>query len=521
MDTSAFNRLCRDFCRTPAEKWSARLSSIGVALTYLLLLVLLYFFIDLLVWQGRVPQFAALSPARQREFASEWANRSESDRMEAAGRVSSHPDDVKRIAGTDVEPAPTPQEWEERWQAGSYLTIRDRVGRTAADAYLPETAHDNGGQRPRVGILSLVIRERPWAGRAIGWLASWNSWTWRPGSDGINLPYLTGLFILAFSLALIRGVLMNALTYLAAAVTLDFVTRLRRSVYLHTYRLGSLAVRTIGSAEATDLFTRQVDLVGSAAHASLRTTYRCPILLIGLAVIILVLHFWLAVSFLLLAALVWLIVGQVAAHFRREARLGTRLADSSLGLLIESLGLLHLVKSYQMERFNQNRVERQLAESGRAGWRKLRGDALAGPLLGSVALIAGVALLFLAGRSVMAEEFTVAGLTVMAVALVSLAAPVSDLVEARLKMRRGRNAAEAIIEFLERRGEAPEAADAEYLPALTSRVEFRGGHAARARHRPQSAGERDLRRPGRFARGYRRLRSDREAIARLPASALP
>src|SRR4029079_1159038 len=73
----------------------------------------------------------------------------------------------------------------------------------------------------------------------------------------------------------------------------------------------------------------------------------------------------------------------------------------------------------------------------------------------------------------MAEEFTVAGLTVMAVALVSLAAPVSDLVEARLKMRRGRNAAEAIIEFLERRGEAPEAADAEYLPALTSRVEFR------------------------------------------------
>src|SRR6185503_4136535 len=98
--------------------------------------------------------------------------------------------------------------------------------------------------------------------------------------------------------------------------------------------------------------------------------------------------FWLAVCFLLLAALVWLIAGQVAAHFRREARFASRLADSSLALLVESLGLLYLVKCFQMERFNQNRVERQLAESGRTGWRKLRGDALAGPLLGSVAAVA-------------------------------------------------------------------------------------------------------------------------------------
>ena len=345
----------------------------------------------------------------------------------------------------------------------------------------------------RLGVLSLVVRERDrWQCGVVAWLASWNPWTWRIGTDGSgNTGYLTGLFILAFAVALIRGVLVNALAYLSAAVTLDLVTRLRRSIYLHTYRMGSLAVRTVGPAEAIQLFTKQTDSVGAAVHARLTSTYRAPIMVLGLLILIFVLNFWLAVSFLLLAALVWLIAGQVAAHFRREARFGSRLADSSLALLVESLGLLYLVKCFQMERFNQNRVERQLAESGRAGWRKLRGDALAGPLLGSVALVAGVALAFLAGRSVLAGEFSVAGLVVMAVALVSLGPPIASWVDSRLKLRRGREAAEAIVEFLDRRGEAAEAADAEYLPALNDADGVPRRNAQGTRHRPELAGERD------------------------------
>ena len=461
MDTTALDRLCRDFCKAQVEKWGATLSSIGAALTYLLLLVLLYFFVDVLVWQGRIPTFAQLTPAKQKQFEREWTNRSDEDRTHAAKRASLNSEQARSVAEGRRFTAPTADQWERRWQAGVYLTLRDRVGQAAADAFLPEEPPNTLEHSPRLGMLSLVVRERDrWAGGAFAWLASWNTWTWRSGSnENANLPYLTGLFILAFGVALVRGVLVNALAYLSAAVTLDLVTRLRRSIYLHTYRLGSLAVRTVGPAEAQQLFTRQSEAVGSAIHASLTATYRCPILVIGLLVLIFVLNFWLAVSFILLAALVWLIAGQVAAHFRRESRLGSRLVNSSLAHLVESLGLLYLVKCFQMERFNQNRVERQLAESGRAGWRKMRGEALAGPLLGSIALVAGVALLYLAARSVLAGEFTVAGLVVMAVALVSLAPPIAEWVDARQRFRRGREAADAIVEFLDRRGEAAEAAE--------------------------------------------------------------
>ncbi|HSQ58151.1 MAG TPA: ABC transporter ATP-binding protein, partial [Gemmata sp.] len=304
--------------------------------------------------------------------------------------------------------------------------------------------------------------------------ASWNGWMWRSGQAGsANVKYLTGLLVLSFSIALVRGILLNSLIYLAAAVRLDFLTRLRRALYLHTYRLGSLTVRSTGSQEAVQLFTKHADAVADCVHARMTSEFRSPLLVIGLLVLILLVNFWLAVSFLLLATLVWLIGGQIAAHFRREARLGSRHEESSSALLVESLSLLRLVKCYQMERFNQARVERQLAESGRSGWRKLRGEALSHPLLGAVALPASVALLYLAGRSVLAGDFSVAGLAVMAAAVLSLGPPIAAWFEYRLKLRRGRESADAIVEFLERRGEAAEAADAEYLPPLSTRIEFR------------------------------------------------
>jgi ATP-binding cassette, subfamily B, bacterial len=483
VDTTAFERLKTDFRRAPAEKWGAILSSIGAAVTYLLLLVLLYLFVDLLVWRGVIPVYSELTPARQKEFADEWSKLSDDQRSQAVGRFALPEATTKAIASADRVPddnakgstrAPTATEWELRWQARVYLTIHDRVGQEAADAYLPEKPAATAELTPRLGVLSLVARNHRAAGGTLGWFASWNGWMWRPGEDrNANLTYLTGLFILAFSIALARGILVNALAYLAAAVTLDLVTRIRRAIYVHTSRLGSLAINTIGPDEPVQLFTKHAEVVGAAVHASLKTSYRSPIMVIGLLILILLVNFWLAVSFLLLAGLVWLIGGQIAAHFRREGRLGSRQADSALALLSESLGLVRLVKFFQMERFNQNRVERQLNESGRAGWQKLRGEALSRPLLGAITLLAGVALLYLGARSVLAGEFNLAGLAVMVVALVSLGPPIAAWVDFRLKLRRAREAADAISEFLARKSEAAEAADAEYLPPLTTRMEFR------------------------------------------------
>jgi ABC-type multidrug transport system fused ATPase/permease subunit len=478
VEPNAFTRVRRDFLRAPVQKWGAILSSVGVAITYVLLLVILYLFVDLLVWKGEVPDFTQLSAARKQRFADEWAGWSETDRADAVRRLNLSPplartvaEDQKLGSGWD------PVVWESRWRAGVYLILKHRVNDAAADAYLPAEPRASASP-PQLGILSLVVRERDrWGGafgRIVGNAASWNGWTWRWGGTGrANETYLAGLFFLAFAIAAVRGILLNAVAFFAARATLDTVTRIRRAVYFHTFRLGSLAVRSLGTAEAVSIFTRQVETIGEAVYAWVSTTGRHALTFALLLVFILLVNFWLALSFLMLAVLVWLIGGQVAAYFGREARAGSRHADSTLALLRESIGLLRLVKCFQMERFNQNRVERQLAESARANWRKLRGASLSRPLLASVALLAGVALMYLAARAVLNGEFTVAGLVVTAVALASLVPPVAGWFDARARIRRGREAAGAVFEFLDRKGDAAEAPDAEFLPALSTRMEFR------------------------------------------------
>lgn len=473
MDSAAFKRIRQDFVKSSGEVWGAAIGSALAALSVLALMLLLYLFVDLLVWKGQVPSYGQLTAAKQREFADEWSARSEADRTEAARRLGLSEGQVKRVASGDAQLAITATEWEHRWRANVFLALREKVNAEAAAIAVPDG--DAPHEHPRLGILSLVVRERNrWTGSLAGRFASMNGWTWRPNESGLaNNAYLAGLFLLAFGIALVRGVFLNSAAYFAASAALDAMTRLRRALFFHTYRLGSLAVRTAGPGESAMLVTRKVDQVGEALDASFTAPFRHPITFFLLLAFILLVNFWVATSFLLLSLLVWLIGGQVAAFFRREVRIGSRDAERSTALLQEGVGLLRLVKCFQMESFVQNRMERHLAETSRANWRRMRGDALAQPLLISVSLLAGLALLYLAARSVLAGEFTVAGLTVMAVALVSLVGPVAGGLAAARKLRRGRVAAADIFEYLDRKGEAAEAADAEFLPPLTSRIEFR------------------------------------------------
>ena len=102
-------------------------------------------------------------------------------------------------------------------------------------------------------------------------------WTWQPGSrGGANLTYLTGLFILAFGIALIRGVLVNALAYLSAAVSARFrhATSPRRlPPHVPARATRDADGRSRGSH---DLFSRQAELVGAAENASLRSDLSLP-----------------------------------------------------------------------------------------------------------------------------------------------------------------------------------------------------------------------------------------------------
>jgi ATP-binding cassette subfamily B protein len=133
---------------------------------------------------------------------------------------------------------------------------------------------------------------------------------------------------------------------------------------------------------------------------------------------------------------------------------------------------MRLVKSYLMELFNQSRVERQLADYAKAHVRRSRGDAIAKPLLTAFAVMAGISLLFLAGWVVLNDGLSVAGLVVVFVSFLSLYYPVRARLVGRRVLRHGREAAAAIFEFLDRRGDVATFPDADFLPGVNRGIEF-------------------------------------------------
>lgn len=470
MDANPFRTARSYLAPTPIPRWGAVASSTLSAVLLALLFPLLYLFVDLLVWQGRVPSFDELPAGRQAAFRAEWDGGGKDDpaTADALARVR-NPDRLSQVSDG--------AEWEFRWRAATYARLTTLVSPHAAESYLPLA--DAAGQPTvaptgqRLGLLSLVARERGrWPGGTAAGLARWNRWAWEPGASGsANVSYLTGLFLLGFGLLLARGLMVTTAAHWASAATLDAATRLRRAVFGHSFRLANVATHQDAQDEAGELLARRAEQVREGLAADLTGGVRGPVTVVLLAAVLLAVHPWLAAALLLLAAVVWLVAGQAAAYFRRDARRAGRRAEVRLGQMTESMQVMQLVKAYLMERFGQARFERQLADLNRSVRRRERGEAFSRPALIAVVALAGVVMLYVAGRAVLAGQLSAAGLAVMAAATAGLVYAVNRWVATRVRVRRAREAAADLLEFLDRRADVAQPIDAEFMQPIAKQVE--------------------------------------------------
>ena len=452
----------------PTHAWGARVASAWAAILLALTIPLVYLFVDLLVWRGVIPSYSELPAGKQQSFRTYWEHRRGAN--EEITKV------LARVRSSDLESkVEEAQRWEWRWQALNYHMLQERVSQEAADAYLTLPVNE-GVATPtgqRLGILSLMTREhsRPLS-RAIGAFARLGDWTWKPDSDGSNVPYLTGLFLLLFFAVAAQLALLFTAAHWAATAALAAAVRLRRSVYTHAIRLNQVVVRRQSTDEVADLFTAKLETVADGLRTRLLQGWRLPVLIGSVLVVLVSVNVGLALCFLFVAALVWFAVGQVAAHFRHDGRLAGRRAEARLSQMRESVSILHLVKCYLMDRFNQTRVERQLTDYSRAEWRRLRGESLSRPILAAAGILAGVGILYLAGLSVLHGTMSVAGLGAKLFAVGILVWAIGAWLRARARIVRGREAEDEVTEFLNRRTDSGQTIDAEFLQPMERKLEL-------------------------------------------------
>ncbi len=473
-ERNAFAKACAYLNYSARSRWVSLGAGIGTALFFVGLLAVLWLFADLMVYRGMLPEFVDLPENDRQQFKKEWTAVPEAERKELLQTVRADEKTLDALAAADpLASTTTSHDQEVIWRAYLPRFLKLQVG-VDAEGLVTKPADEPLGD---VGILSLVVRNHM-AGRFFSpvssWLARWNPWTWRVHTTrGLNYPYyLTGLLAIALVLAVARAVLSFVMRMAAARACVEAATRLRRAVYHHTFRLGTLAFRALGPSEAVTVFTRHVEAIHEALYSRLTVSYVEPVKFALLLAFALLVEPLLALAFLLFAILVWIVGGQIAAHFRHQGRAASDAAAEQLTLVRESLMLMRLVKVYLMELFNQARVERLLARYARAQLVRFRGEALYKPILFTLGLLAALILLWLAGLIVLAGRLGAASTVALAAALVSLYWPVEHWLGQRRILRRGRDAAVALFKFLERPGEVGQVVGAEFLPPMSQQLEF-------------------------------------------------
>lgn len=477
-----FTKACSYLNFNKNAKWAAFLAAGAVGLPLVGLLIVLWLFADLMVWRGRVPALRELSPQQGRQIERRWADLTTSERETLLRRAGLETSKVTEASAHEFGKLTVDQQ-EGVWEELVYDTLGERVGDAAIDRVFlaDETTRSGYVMDPSDhGILSLVVREaasgRFWT--PVPWLARWNTWMWNgPVATRGPLPsYLTGLAVVATILGLAWALLVILNREMAARATIEATSRLRRAVYHHTFRLGTLAVRAMGPSEAVSILTRYIEALHDGLYTYLTVHFREPITFALLLLFAFVVDPIMSLAFLLFALVVWQVGLRIVTAIRSQTRLANNVAAERLTIIRESLMLMRMVKCYMMEQFNQARIERQLARYGQVQRIRHRGESLARPalvLLGGACLLI---LLYVGGLLALYGQLSASSSMVLATTLLCLYRPVSNWLEGRKLLKRGREAAEQVFGFLERRGEVGQVVGAEFLPPLAKRIEFDNVH---------------------------------------------
>jgi len=432
----------------PKRKWAAFCCSVVATLVLILFGPLIYLVTDLVACQGIMPAYDSLPTATRQQFRIEWNS--------GLGTDAEVID--KTITFSDSSAETDEAVWRPRFEAAEFVAIARLVS--------PAAAEHMRADRASSGMLATVVANRGhWSAPFLGRLARWNPWMWT------NEGYLTWLFLTGVVILFARGIFNYMAGRFAISTSVEANTRLRRALYSHSLRLAALAVNEEARTEAAEVLTRRTEQLQEAFVVRQTIGVRAPLLAVLAFCGVLLIHFWLGLTMLLLCGAGWLLIGQWAAWSRRDARQATRRGEVRMAVLRENMTLMRMIKAYLMERFNQTRVERHLRELAKAAERRLRGELLTRPMLYAATALIGLALFYVTARVVVGGGCSLAALVFQVSALAALAVALHEWIVSHSRIERARVAAAIVFEFLNRRA-AAQPIDAEFLQPLAKKLEL-------------------------------------------------
>ena len=277
-------------------------------------------------------------------------------------------------------------------------------------------------------------------------------------------------------LFLLQMLFSTAHNYLYDITEKRVITDLRKIIFNHLHTLSTSFFVKRRTGEIMSRMTNDVTTIEGVITDVPATLLQQSIRLVGGIVIVVIMNWKLTFMILILAPVMVLFAKTFGKKLKSLSReIQDKLATSTT-IIEENISGMPLVKSFVRQEQEIGRFDDAVEDSFQSAKKRVKISAFFGPMIGFIAFLTALALLWYGGREVIAGTLSPGEMVAFILYAVIIAGPMGSFARLYTRIQEGLGASERIFEILDTEPEVQDAPDAAPMPEIAGKVEIRNLH---------------------------------------------
>lgn len=254
------------------------------------------------------------------------------------------------------------------------------------------------------------------------------------------------------------------------------ITDLRKIIFNHLHTLSTSFFVKRRTGEIMSRMTNDVTTIEGVITDVPATLLQQSIRLVGGVIIVIIMNWKLTFMILVLAPIMVLFAktfGRKLKNLSREIQ--DKLAVSTT-IIEENISGMPLVKSFVRQTQEIERFDDAVEDSFQSAKKRVKISAFFGPMIGFIAFLTALVLLWYGGREVIAGTLSPGEMVAFILYAVIIAGPMGSFARLYTRIQEGLGASERIFEILDTEPEVRDAPGASPMPEIAGKVEIKNVH---------------------------------------------
>ena len=277
-------------------------------------------------------------------------------------------------------------------------------------------------------------------------------------------------------LFLLQMLFSTAHNYLYDITEKRVITDLRKIIFNHLHTLSTSFFVKRRTGEIMSRMTNDVTTIEGVITDVPATLLQQTIRLVGGIIIVVVMNWKLTFMILVLAPVMVLFAKTFGKKLKSLSReIQDKLATSTT-IIEENISGMSLIKSFVRQTQEIARFDGAVEDSFQSAKKRVKISAFFGPMIGFIAFVTALALLWYGGREVIAGTLSPGEMVAFILYAVIIAGPMGSFARLYTRIQEGLGASERIFEILDTEPEVQDTPNAAPMPNIAGKVEIKNLH---------------------------------------------